>query len=547
MSEALEAALIASSQLVPRSNLTRWHNDPVRFARECIRWPVIDGHQTEITDYQAQAMSDLAARGRVAVRAPRGAGKTATNAILVLWFALTRDQAGIDWKCLTTAGAWFHLEKALWPEIRLWSRRIRWDVIGREPFVPGEEMQQRLLRLRHGEAFAGATDDPHLIEGVHASSVFLILDEAKAITAATFDAVEGTLSGTGEAFALTSSTPAAPSGRFYEICTQQRGLSDWHPMHISLDMAIKAGTISQHWADQRKLQWGEFSSAYQNYVLGEFATQDEESVIPLAWLEAAMARWNLWRTSEQPAFGRLVLGVDVARGGEDKTAIAIRRGDVVEELRRYTRTNDSTETMGWVVAAMTTKGLPDSNAVAIIDSVGVGGPVVDVVRKAGCQVIAFNAGSASVRRDRSGSFGFVNQRSEAWWHLRELLDPRPIPDPNNPEAKISSCRICLPDDPELLGDLCTPKWVLTHQGRVSVEEKSEIRKRLHRSTDLGDAVVQSFLISGNSTAADYNQAAVWREGKALDPRGLRTAVRYNPGGHEFPGQAARYTRGPYGE
>jgi hypothetical protein len=317
-------------------------------------------------------------------------------------------------------------------------------------------------------------------------------------------------------------------------------------MHITLEMAVEAGAISRSWADQRRLQWGEFSSTYQNYVMGEFATQDEDSVIPLAWIEAAMERWELWKTSGQPASGRLVLGVDVARGGEDKTAIAIRRGDIVEELRRYTRTSDSTETVGWVVAAMTTKGLPDQNAVAIIDSVGVGGPVVDFVRKGGCQVIAFNAGAASVRRDKSGSFGFVNQRSEGWWHLRELLDPRPIADPNNPEVTIPICRVCLPRDAELLGDLCTPRYTLTHQGRVSVEEKSEIRKRLHRSTDLGDATVQAFLITGANSAVDLNQAARWHEGAALDPRGLRTAVRFDPGGREVPGSAARYSRGPYG-
>jgi hypothetical protein len=69
----------------------------------------------------------------LAVRGPHGLGKTTVNAIAVLWFALTRDAAGIDWKAATTAGAWRQLEYYLWPEIHKWARRLRWDVLNRPP------------------------------------------------------------------------------------------------------------------------------------------------------------------------------------------------------------------------------------------------------------------------------------------------------------------------------------------------------------------------------------------------------------------------------
>ena len=96
-----------------------WLDDPVGFARECIEWP--DGNA--LTDYQADALGALKSSHRVAVRSLHGAGKTATAALAVLWFALTRDAAGVDWKCVTTAGGYRQLEKYLWPEIGLWSRR----------------------------------------------------------------------------------------------------------------------------------------------------------------------------------------------------------------------------------------------------------------------------------------------------------------------------------------------------------------------------------------------------------------------------------------
>jgi hypothetical protein len=74
----------------------------------------------------------------------------------------------------------------------------------------------------------------------------------------------------------------------------------------------------------------------------------------------------------------------------------------------------------------------------------------------------------------------VNKRSAAWWYLRELLDPA------------NGHGIALPPDDLLTGDLTAPHWRITSGGKVQVESKDEIRKRLGRSTDDGDAVVMAF-------------------------------------------------------
>lgn len=124
-----------------------------------------------------------------------------------------------------------------------------------------------------------------------------------------------------------------------------------------------------------------------------------------------------------------------------------------------------------------------------MDSVGVGAGVVSRLRemqgtgeiqRVGVEIVAFGAGEGTAATDSSGELGFVNKRSAAWWRLRELLDPE-SPDP-----------IAIPDDDGLVGDLTAPRWRVMSAGRIAVESKDDIKKRLKRSTDKGDAVVMAF-------------------------------------------------------
>jgi hypothetical protein len=478
----------------------RWHDDPAAFARECIDWP----EGTALTTYQSTILAALANDRRVAVRSLHGAGKTTAAALAVLWFAITRDAAGIDWKCITTAGAWRQLERYLWPEIHLWAKRVRWDLVGRPPFDSRTELLALTLKLFHGQAFAAASDDPALLEGAHATSLLLVLDESKSIPTGVWDAVEGAMSGVGEAFALATSTPGEPSGRFYEIHNRKAGLTDWQTFHITLEDAVTAGRVSPSWATQRALQWGESSAVYLNRVLGEFASSDEDGVIPLAWVEAAIERWHTWESAGKPSVGqRPVIGVDVARSGSDKTVIASRCGDVVEYLESH-RLADTMETTGHVAVK-----LSEPSAIAVVDVIGIGAGVVDRLREQKLSVVAFNASEHSDRRDRTGELGFLNRRSQAWWHLRELLDPA------------YGATLALPDDDELIGDLCAPKWRIGSTGKVQIEAKDEIRKRLGRSPDAGDAVVMACTLSLSSYGSDpaFQKAVPWTASGPAVPYG----------------------------
>lgn len=462
-----------------KKGVERYYDDPPGFAADCIDWRG-DG----LTAYQQEIIGELPARKREAVRGPHGLGKSTIAAVTLLWFALTSDAAGVDWKAVTTAGSWRQLTNYLWPEIHKWSGRIRWERVRDTPFRRSELLNLN-MHLAHGQATAAACSNPALIEGAHADRLLFIYDEGKAIPAGTFDACEGAFSGTGEALALALSTPGDPSGRFYDIHARRPGYEDWHARHVTLAESMAAGRISETWAEQRRKQWGEDSAAYANRVLGDFHSADEDTVIPLRWLEGANERWAEWDEAGRPDLpGPHVDGVDVARSGEDRTVIAIRRGPVTAELRRSSK-EDTMQTTGRVKGHLDT----DPLATAMVDVIGIGAGVLDRLREQGCRAEPFNASAGTKNKDATGELGFPNVRSAAWWLLRELLDPSRDPD------------LALPPDDELLGDLTAPKWKILSGGKIQVESKDDIRKRIGRSTDAGDAVVQAHWEEGFGATA----------------------------------------------
>lgn len=469
--------LVADKLDPPASPMQRYLHDPVAWVRDCVDF----GEDGDLTAYQDDILGHLIPEKRVAARGPHGLGKTANAAIAVHWFATTRDACGIDWKIATTASAWRQLEHYLWPEIHKWSRRLRWDVIGRRPYSEVRELLALNLKLDYGAAFAVASNDHEKIEGVHADHVLYIFDEAKAIPAATFDAAEGAFSGAGsdtaaEAYALAQSTPGEPSGRFYEIHQRRPGTEDWWARHVTLDETIAAGRVSTDWAEQRKRQWGADSALYANRVLGEFHSADEDSVIPVAWVEAAVERWRAWDEAGRPGrTGPVVVGVDVADAGGDDTILAPRFGRFVDELRRHSL-EDTMQTAGRVAGLLRQYG----SGRAIVDAIGVGAGIPPRLREDGFEAVAFVASQGTDMTDRTGEFKFKNKRAAAWWSMRELLDPQ------------YEENIALPDDDLLIGDLTAPKWEVKSGGRIQIEAKDDIRKRIGRSTDAGDGVVQCF-------------------------------------------------------
>lgn len=427
--------------------------------------------------YQEMILQKLAKERKVSVIGPHGIGKTGLDAIAVFWFAATREAAGIDWKVVTTAGAWRQLQRYLWPEIHKWSKRLRAG-LWRNALLTTE------LKLHYGQAFAVASDDPANIEGAHADEILYIIDEAKNVPPDTWDAIEGAMSA-GNAYCLANSTPGKAEGRLYEIHDKRPGLEDWTTIHITLEQAIEAGRVSREWADNRLRQWGKTSPIYINRVLGEFSTTDSDGVIPLAWLEEANERYKILEEAGKVKAGPLrAVAADVASEmGIDKTTIGTRHGDAVSSIIKLPQV-DTMETAGLVkgiVEHAKISGVKQrQKPLAVIDAIGVGTGVVDRLRTQGVRVDAFVGSQKAKYADYTGEITFLNRRAEAWWGLRDLLNPAfdPI--------------IAIPDDPELLGDLIAPKWEEVGKGHIKIEDKDEIIKRLGRSPDVGDMVTMLF-------------------------------------------------------
>lgn len=484
--------------------LKKYHDDPVGFARDCFNW-----HDRELAPYQADILELLKDFKRASFRSLRGAGKSCVAAIATLWFALTRDAAGEDWKIVSTAGAWNQLRSFLWPEIHKWAGRLKWDMVrdGR-PFTRNE-LKMIGLKLEHGHATAAACTNAGLIEGAHADELMFVFDEAKLIPASTFDSAEGAMN-TGNCYALMLSTPGEPAGRFYEIQTRQAGYEDWGVKVVTLEEVLAAGQINTDWVDQRRKQWGEGSALFHNHVLGEFYAADEDCVIPLRYAEAAMERWKQWDRAGRPGMnGRVVIACDVARYGTDKTCIAERQGWMIHTIEQFSH-SDTMTTTGRIRAKLTAPSM-----MAVVDVIGIGAGVVDRLRELGRRVVAFNSSAKPMMgthtlMDGSGEFGFINLRAAAWWGLREELDPSAQPACDCPGGDPSdhNCWKCceslgIPEDIQLMGDLTAPHWKITSGSKIQIESKDDIRKRLGRSTDMGDTVVMAAWYRGGvSTSED---------------------------------------------
>lgn len=209
---------------------------------------------------------------------------------------------------------------------------------------------------------------------------------------------------------------------------------------------------------------------------------DPWQVIPTEWVRAAQERFRNMggqppkrlkpNSDEEEPIPMTCLGVDVARGGSDKTVLAPRYANFFAPLKKYPgkETPD-----GPSVAALVAKELAKDTGVNV-DVIGVGSAAYDVMQMQGIRANPVNVAERSRATDKSGRLSFVNLRAEIYWKFREALDPA------------TGENIALPDDPELVADLTAPRWKLQSNG-ILIESKEDIKKRLDRSPDCGDAVV----------------------------------------------------------
>jgi len=230
-------------------------------------------------------------------------------------------------------------------------------------------------------------------------------------------------------------------------------------------------------------------------LYGDFSVghdDDTGQVIPTEWVRMAQKRWQ---EMEKPNVPCDALGVDIARGGKDKTVIAPRYGTWFDNLikRAGTYTPD-----GFVVAQLVTEAHRD-NARINIDVISVGSSPYDILKSnKALDVHPINFAEKSTGTDRSGKLRFANKRAEFYWRFREALDPELGED------------IALPPDPEILADLCAARWTVRTNG-ILIESKDDIKKRIGRSPDCGDGIVLAYGNSGHHAPVGYSSLGAARE------------------------------------
>ena len=167
--------------------------------------------------------------------------------------------------------------------------------------------------------------------------------------------------------------------------------------------------------------------------------------------------------------GDVVLAVDVARYGSDRSVILRRRGLHVEEIRTFSGMN-TMELAGWVAAAIR----EFQPLQTCIDEIGVGAGVVDRLRELGFGVRGVNVAHAARQKEV-----FANLRAEGYWRLRELF---------------AAGELAIPPDQQLMGELAALNYSFDSQGRMLMESKEEMKKRGQPSPDKADALMLAFSI-----------------------------------------------------
>ena len=229
-------------------------------------------------------------------------------------------------------------------------------------------------------------------------------------------------------------------------------------------------------------------------LYGDFSVDRSDNpnqLIPTQWLELAIARFD----SRNLSACLSCIGVDVARGGNDKTVITLRYENWFDIQKVYA---GSTTKTGDSVAQIVMSARGSNKCDVNIDVIGVGSSVFDTLRNyIGNAAKAMNSAASSKAHDKSGQLGFVNKRAEWWWSLREALDPA------------SGNDIALPPDRELLADLAAPRWRMTPRG-ILIEAKGDIISRIGRSPDKGDSLVYANAIEHISGGGfmDYYEGMV---------------------------------------
>lgn len=445
--------------------LAEWRRDSIKFARDNF------GFEPDVWQREAMEAWDRGDQ-RIALQACKGPGKTALLAILMWHFLATR----LHPKIAATSISGDNLSDGLWTELSKWQQRSGFLT---EAF---EWQATRVIARDHPETWwasartwsrsANAETQGNTLAGLHADYILFVLDESGAMPTAILNAAEAALASGIECRILMAGNPIETDGALGRACLRDRRLYTVIEITGDPDSPRRSSRIDVNWARNQILQYGADNPWVLANVFGKFPPSSPLVFIGLGLVEAACTREPTSTIADA-----LVMGVEVARFGDDEAGIAYRKG----RDARFIPWDDyrNLDTMQLAARVVERRNQHQADAV-FVDGGGIGGGVVDRCRQLRLNVFDIQFGGKSDRAMPEGSERtvYANKSAEMWGSMRDWLKVGAIPDEPILKAQLSSRRYA---------------YVLK-DGRdaIALEPKDEMKKRGLSSPDRADKLALTF-------------------------------------------------------
>ncbi|HQT65365.1 MAG TPA: hypothetical protein PLO16_12715 [Acidocella sp.] len=458
-------------------NLRRWRDDPRIFVREVFN--------ATPDPWQDDILAVFPYKPRVAMSAAKGPGKSTLLAWMAWNFLATRPHPKIAATSITADT----LADTLWAEMAKWQNRSTFlsehFVWQKTRIFAKANPETWFMSARSWSKTADAVQQGNTLAGLHADFILFLLDEAGGIPDAVMAAAEAALSSCVEGHLIIAGNPTHLSGPLYRAATSERRL--WHFVHITGDPADpkRSPRISVEWAKEQIEKYGRENPWVKVNVFGEFPPASLNSLIGPDEVRAAIGRYYRgYEIGNAP----LILGVDVARQGDDSSVVAARRGIQMLPMKSY-RGLTSTQGAGVVSRIWADE---DADACFIDMTGGYGAGWYDQLNQLGKAPIGVQFSQAAHKADR-----YVNKRAEMAFEFVEWI--------KNGGA--------LPDIPELTAALTNTCYTF-QKDRLLIEPKDVVKAKIGYSPDHFDAGMLTF---AEPVAARRAPTAVGRHQAEYDP------------------------------
>lgn len=454
------------AQRAASQRIREWRHNPLKF--------VTDVFHVEPDAWQADTLAMLAEPGRkrVAMKACAGPGKTAVLA-WAGWHRLSCFAAPNEHpKGAAVSITADNLRDNLWAELAKWQnaspfllKAFTWQ---KERIFANDHPETWFLSAKGWSKSADTETIGRTLSGMHSRFPFYLVDESGDMPPNMIKSAEQGLTSCEDGLIITAGNTTSQTGLLYEVTTRAR--EHWDVVSITADPDDPKRTprVDIAWAREQIRLYGRDNPWVMAYILGLFPPGSINALLGVDEVEAAM---NRHPRIEEYGFAQKRLGIDVARFGDDRTVIFPRQGIVafIPDVMRHAR--DSAVSVNIASRVMVKKQEWGSEMEFFDDSVGWAHGAIDVMRAAGFSPYPVNYGSPSPDPR------YFNLRSYMWMKMADWV-----------KAGGS-----LPNLPEMVGELTQPTYFF-QDGKLRVEEKDQIKKRLGKSPDLADALAETFVV-----------------------------------------------------